>query len=724
MALPPPPPPPPTTTTFTGNSSGIVYGGGLPDGSALSTPFFYITEMVQACVGTNAEIQTVFTGTDCALRIYADGSLWVWSIDGGGVQSSSPTGSSMQWLTLTTGLSDSNHTVYISRLGTYVSYDTLFQVTGSSPALSAPTGYSDPQFGFTSGVTRDNSQYYTSTFEGYSGVQPRGSFRFKATTSQIRLWNRYGTNNPIGLVVDGDVTSLTRQNPRSGWGWTTFTGLDGAAQHEYRVIVPNDVYVYNVMAAGLNTTSLTAYPADYWQGDEITAASTITNGDAAPNWNIYYAIKAKRGWQIEGTASGTAKVQGVAQDAHPGVASPTPARVILGWGRNDVSSTTLTDWSTAINTIVTKIHSDLPTIPIYWLGLFDTSSIHSTRGSYNSALATAMNAFASSIIKYFPTDGTGTITTSDGTNPDASGAAVIGNYLFNNMPLGTITGSKNLFLKSVGGITGSTNLILASAGLLTGSTTGRVGGLGSINNSVNLSMGGGNSIVQSMTLWTGGSNLITGNANLFLNNSASALTSNLDLTVEGYDSIIQNGLNLTLNGSTANGIIGGIPLSIVPSSNFIQSNLNLEIVGYYLSPPNNSLNLIVSGSRFNINNSTNLFITTQGAQYPGWDSLDLWGTTLLTWTGGGSSRQMGSAIPLLLSGYPFARFGSNMNLVLKSPLANILKMIIKGPPLGTPFGTKNLYIHGSSPLTSSIPLILPKTTNLFVQPLNLYSHGY
>jgi hypothetical protein len=79
--------------------------------------------------------------------------------------------------------------------------------------------------------------------EGYTAIQGRGSMRFKATTSSIKLWNRYDLNNPIGLVIDDNIATLVRQNASNGWGWTEFTGLDGSTEHSYRLIIPNGVYI-------------------------------------------------------------------------------------------------------------------------------------------------------------------------------------------------------------------------------------------------------------------------------------------------------------------------------------------------------------------------------------------------------------------------------------------------------------------------------------------------
>lgn len=432
-----------STITYPGNAPGIVYGGGVYDGSAIGTPFIFSGENIQPRSGLNSEIRVNFTGTQIEMRVYGSGTF-TWTVDGGATQNNTPSGG-MQWITLATGLSDTTHTLVVKPLGDYMGYDSLFRVTGSAPALSTPSGYAGTQFNFnSSGCTRDNSSYLSGTVEGYTNLQTRGSLRFKATTTTILVWNRYDVNSPLGLAIDDDPTTIVRASPSSGWGWTAFTGLDGGAEHSYRLIVPNGVYVWNIMASGFNTTALTAWPADYWQGDSITAASNITDGDAAPNWTIWYAIKAKRGWQIEGTPGGTAATQGIAQDTHPGTASPTPDRVILAWGRNDDSGTSIPTWNSAITTIITQIHSDLPTTNVVWLGIFDTSSVTSTRGTYNTNLSSTIATFGSSYVTYLSTDGTGTVTTGDGTHPDAAGAAVIGAYLFSNLPSGA-TPTDNYF---------------------------------------------------------------------------------------------------------------------------------------------------------------------------------------------------------------------------------------------------------------------------------------
>jgi len=424
-----------STTIFAGNTAGIVYEGGVPDGSQFNTPNFFGGEYIQQAVGTNAKLRVNFTGTDCDLYVYCDGGTWGWTIDGGSLQTASPSGGNMQWLNVATGLSDTTHTLELKTIRYFVGWDKILRVTGASPALSAPTGYTNPQFGFTSsGVTRDGSAYRTSAVEGYLGITDHGSCRFKATTSSIKIWNRYDLNYPIGLVVDDDITTLTRQNPSYGWGWTEFTGLDGSNEHSYRLIIPNGVYVYNFMAAGLNTAALTAYPVDYWMGDSITANSTITNGDAAPGYFIQYAVKAHRGWQVQAQGGATAATQGVSWKTYPGLASPTPDRVIIAFGTNDLGNAeSSATWTSAITTIITQINTDLPTKKVIWLGLFDTSFNHTNRGTYNTDLSNTIAAYGNSLVTYFSTDGTGTIATSDSVHPDATGSATLGNYLFSNL---------------------------------------------------------------------------------------------------------------------------------------------------------------------------------------------------------------------------------------------------------------------------------------------------
>lgn len=424
-----------STTIFPGNTAGIVYEGGTYNGSQFNTPNFFGGEYIQQTVGTNAKLRVNFTGTDCDLYAYADGGTWGWTIDGGSLQTASPSGGNMQWLNVATGLSDTTHTLVLVNIRYFVGWDKILRVTGAAPALSAPTGYTYPQFGFpSSGVTRDGSQYFTTGVEGYVGLTNNGSCRFKATTPSIKIWNRYDINSPIGLVVDDDITTLVRQNPSSGWGWTTFSGLDGSAEHSYRLIIPRGVYVYNFMAAGLNTTALAPYPVDYWQGDSITASSNITNGMAAPNYYVQYGIKAHRGWQVEAQAGATAASQGVSWKTHPGTASPTPDRIIIAFGTNDLGNAeSSATWTSAITSIITQIHSDLPTKPVVWLGIFDTTFTHANRGTYNTDLSNTITAFGSSQVTYFSTDGTGVLSTTDSVHFDAAGAIALGNYLFNNL---------------------------------------------------------------------------------------------------------------------------------------------------------------------------------------------------------------------------------------------------------------------------------------------------
>ena len=552
-----------STTIFNGATSGVVYNGGTPDGSQFATPFSFGGEQIQQIVGTNAELRVKFTGTQCELRIYGDGHTWTWTIDGGGTQTASPSGSTMQWLTVATGLSDTTHTLVVKPMGNYIGWDSILRVTGASPAISAPTGYTNPQFGFTaSGVTRDNSQYRTGSVEGYVGVTDHGSCRFKATTSEIKIWNRYDSNSPIGLVIDDDITTLVRQNPSSGWGWTTFSGLDGTAEHSYRFIIPGGVYFYNFMAAGLNTTALTPYPADYWQGDSITASSNIANGDAAPNYHIYYAIKAKRGWQIEALAGATASSQGISWDTHPGTASPTPDRVILAWGRNDIGESSPT-WTSAITTIITQIHSDLPTKKLVWLGIFDTSSTVSTRGPYNTDLSNTITAFSNSLVTYFSTDGTGVVSTSDGTHPDAAGAATIGAYLFNNLD-----GLPSLNLSGAGSVTITGTATASVLGQMAGAGTVPITGTGTAT--ALLQMAGAGSVLITGTATASVKNQMAGAGTVNVSGSGTAsllaqMAGAGAVTISGSGSITTNNA-LNINGAGTVLITGSAAATVIATA--------------------------------------------------------------------------------------------------------------------------------------------------------------
>lgn len=417
----------PPPVSFSGSNPAIIYGGRFTDPYSSAG-----TMLIQKATG--AEYRFNVTGTQLKLGVYGDGSTFSYSVDGGSFTDSAPN-SGLALLTIFTGLSDTSHTVVI-KAGNYTDYTNMLVVVGAAPALTAPSGYSAQHVVKTAdGFSVDNSydRFGSTPTEGYIGLMNRGSFRFKATTDTIRVWCRAETGTAkIGLCVDGDADNITTATAADTYGWVSFSGLDGNAEHTYRVITGPSVFYYSAMASGVNATPLTPWPADYYQGDSIVAGSTIADNDIF-NWPARVGLLTNRGWQIKGTAGGTAVTQGVAQKASPGDSTPVPENVFLEWGYNDHGGYSDATFRAAVTEILTQVAADLPSAKIRWLGIFPGSAANAfttpTRAAMNTAISEQVAAFADADVTYVNTDSLSVVATSDSTHPNATGAAAIGDFL-------------------------------------------------------------------------------------------------------------------------------------------------------------------------------------------------------------------------------------------------------------------------------------------------------
>jgi lysophospholipase L1-like esterase len=426
-----------STTDFTFDNDAIVKGG------LFQVPFSNAGITITQKLGDNSEMRVIITGTEAKLRIFADGSTHSWTVDGGSTQTDSTGGDVNAFITLFTGLSDAAHTVIIHP-GHYIGYSPIcLEVTGSSPAIAAPSGYTNNVLGCASagfvsdGVTvADNSEGYynvlgTGTLSNSGGVP----CRFKATTTAIRLWCRCDTTDKIGLVVDGDLDGMqvaTISNTVFGYG-VEFTGLDGGAEHEYRVLLGGHSVLANVMFENgtFNTTPLTHLPIDYWYGDSITLGSGTTWQGA--NFPARYGILAGRGWTTDGHAGLTGAGYGVTHKADPGDFTPTADAVWEMWGMNDQaggSGVSAGDFQTAVASMDTQFRSDLPSAKIYSVGIIVATASATNGPTFNAAKEAAVTGLADPDTIYIETSSWTDITTGDGTHPNDSGAAIFAQHLY------------------------------------------------------------------------------------------------------------------------------------------------------------------------------------------------------------------------------------------------------------------------------------------------------
>jgi hypothetical protein len=422
----------PTTTTFPNSNPAIVSNGRYSD------PFPNAGIQIRQTLGANSYLAVRVTGTKCEVQGFMDGSAWAWTVDGGSVQTASPSGNTNQWLTLYDGLDDAPHTVLIYT-GRYVAWSPdCLRVTGATPAIAVPTGYADPQYGTTdAGIQIDGSAFYAPANQGYINTVTRGSIRFKARTTSVRVWCVAAAATPqIALIAGKDWSTYQVANAPSNWGWVTFSGLDGSTEKTYRVIVGNNAYTTYVSAANVNSTPLTAFPMAYWSGDSETAASNITNGDCAPNYPQVFGIERDYGWQISASPGQTATSWGVPHAGDAGAATPAPTLVVNVWGVN-ADAGGLSEFEASCDTIAVTQRTDLPTAKIVFPYILPVTSTIPRRATWDAGLQSTIDALADANITTVNNDALAVLPTSDGTHLTAGtggSAKTYGEWLATHLP--------------------------------------------------------------------------------------------------------------------------------------------------------------------------------------------------------------------------------------------------------------------------------------------------
>jgi hypothetical protein len=422
-------------------STSIFDWSNVERGGKFSAPFSLVGTQLSQFEGLNSEVRFVATGTACDIGIYGSNDVNVfWSVDGGAESSAIPA-SGLNWLSLFTGLSDAAHTVVFRRSNAVTYLDTISttRITGSSPACALPSGYTNTQYRIydASGLSEDNSVAAFGV-EGYDKLRWRGSFRFKATpdsSGTIRVWARTDAagdaRQDLAICVDGVPSSMVFASPASTWGWVSFTSLPHAAEHTFRVVVGSATYCYSMCAPGgtVNTTALTAFPADFWLGDSITGATNgPTHGDAS-NFPAYYGLKTDRGWQIVAQAGSSAFGYGQTHKGDAGAASPAVTNVFDLHGANDsAGGSTTGQFLTAVTDIVTKQATDLPSAKIWWVGIVPLSS-WTNRATYDAVSSGYVAGDGDSDTAFIDLSGLSLTGAGDNQHPNDADAIVIGDAL-------------------------------------------------------------------------------------------------------------------------------------------------------------------------------------------------------------------------------------------------------------------------------------------------------
>jgi lysophospholipase L1-like esterase len=367
-------------------------------------------------------------------------------------------------LTLFSGLSDTAHTVKITRktwFGAYFHVTNLLSLTGTAPALSYYTAHgptyrvADVATYMAVDGTMATSQY-TADSGGSNQVRatlPYGQIRFRASCTGIKIWAYSSTGIKFTYLKDGvdqlAGTPVVCGNDNVYKLITLASGLDSSTEHEYTVVAVGTAatLVYQVMTVGgtANQTTLAALPMWAYYGDSITIGY-VDGGNTSPGlaWpflidqnqgvaginlgipstSVWYNVSDPQGTTLRDNAGEhrTAQVTGLAT---------APARVVIAYGINDCQQSHGTEsaatFQASYTNMLTLIRAGLPSARIDCLGTLNTTSspASSNRAVFNAAISAAVSGMSDANIHFFNMDGVidpvGAVDTVDGLHLTAIG---------------------------------------------------------------------------------------------------------------------------------------------------------------------------------------------------------------------------------------------------------------------------------------------------------------
>lgn len=361
--------------------------------------------------GANSQIDVVLTGTDATIRVFAgSGNAFEVSVDGGVyVQVAIAGGNQNVWYAypLFSSLSDTAHTVSVKFLagGTYFDRDNLFQVTGASPATSAPAGYDTQRV-----LTDATLSAYISP-EGYSSVLTNNSYplvdkwqyqdatiRFRASCTSIKIWSLH-QNVRFRVAMDGVMLpgSILDANDNL-YGWTTLASGLPTGVHTYQIITYtfSTLFAYALMLPGdtglVTSSALPVHRVVAFYGDSITAGQNNGTGDTSTGWvwlaslaaNLAPVNRGVNGATVVG-ASGSA---GEFRVTDITTLSPAPAVCVILYGTNDrVVLTSQATFGASYLAMLNKLTAGLPSCKFICLGILPVGG---TEIPYNNTIASVV----------------------------------------------------------------------------------------------------------------------------------------------------------------------------------------------------------------------------------------------------------------------------------------------------------------------------------------------
>lgn len=462
-----------STLNIAWNNAGVVLGGTATVQSQDSGVHNFVA------FGIDGELRGVFTGTDLAIAYWAGATFPLRVTVDGGTPFSPTLDGSFTWSTFNafTGLTDTPHEVVLQAVNhdnIFFETDThnkTFQLTGSSPSVAAPSGYTNTAANRLVLATDQASGTPKSVLEGMISPVNQGyacfgasfggqafgcgSIRFRAACSLIRVWIYLSSSCRYRLFVDGTpVAVATTSDGVLVFGWALLaSGLDSTAQHEYEIFF--DDYsglqqVFEVMAVGGAGFDPTVRPA-----------ARPTQGDIGDSLSAAYPSPTSQSWpaivaRAQGMACANAGILGsTVSDGSAPMHSRTSSLTRLGstmatcfvsGGRNDqAGSLSVPQFQTDYTTMLAALVAGSPACRFICLGIIPTKG-NSSGGAdvaYNGAAVVAVAAVkaatSSANITFLDSVPLAAILTNecynsgDDVHPNALGDSRIASYVLSSM---------------------------------------------------------------------------------------------------------------------------------------------------------------------------------------------------------------------------------------------------------------------------------------------------
>lgn len=391
----------------------------------------------------NPECDFSFTGTQFSFPYSTNGPTTPVTITVDGV-ATIPTLTASAWTVYTSAtLSEGLHVVTIKNTGSQFFFLDLtagtggVSVTGAAPALNATTALGTQYVVNNAGATASGFQLLggwstitnSTGSAAYQSAWQDVTVSFYATTASFSVYlhnigtHAYGstTGTKARLTVDGvdqsqvstpmvqgaSGTVIDSSGGSPQWGFASFTGLDGAAQHLYTVSFSNAsriMEVFSVSVTGTLNTSPTWPSLTYWAayGDSITEETVGTASDSSLGWtHLLWASRAST--YVYNRGGGGSSVSSTFGGANSGESrtaditslSPAPAKVFILYGTNDlgIGAVPVGTFQTAYQSMMNLLTNGLPTTTFYCMGIIPRGDKTAAQvATYNSAIQSAIAA--------------------------------------------------------------------------------------------------------------------------------------------------------------------------------------------------------------------------------------------------------------------------------------------------------------------------------------------